>query len=281
MKKLFIVIIAVLTTASFYSCDKIEAPYMIINDKEEVTVDFPALDPNSVYRKILIEEFTGHRCPNCPRGHERLETLQAAYGDTLVPIAIHATTLATPTTEFPADFRTDAGNELTSYYNIDGIPAAVINRTMVAGGLGVTLWTPKLKQADRTVYAGIQLINQFGVNDPDVLKVNAKVTMLADYPRPLRLALYLVEDGIISPQMYDTEIIEDYEHNHLLRAALNGTFGQTITDDGKMQNNTAYTYAKSISFAGNSWNPDNCYVIAMLYDKEENAVIQVEKVKVR
>lgn len=281
MKKLLIVIFAVVLTTCFYSCDKIEGPYVVINENEDVTADFPDLDPSSVYRKIFFEEYTAHRCPNCPRGHERLETLQETYGDTLVAMAIHSTTLATPIAEFPADFRTEAGNELTALYNIDGIPAAIINRGMVSGGLGLTMWTPKLKQADRTVYAAIQLVNQFGLTNADVLKVNAKVTMLADYPNPLRLALYLVEDGIVSRQMYDTEVIEDYVHNHMLRAAINGTYGVNITPDGMLQNNTSYTYAKSISFAGKDWNPDNCSVIAILYDKNDNAVIQVEKLNVR
>lgn len=281
MKKYLVVIIAVLTAACFYSCDKIEGPYVTIQDTEDVTADFPELDPSTVYRKIFFEEYTAHRCPNCPRGHERLETLQETYGDTLVAMAIHATTLATPIAEFPADFRTDAGNELTALYNIDGIPAAIINRGMVSGGLGLTMWTPKLKQADRTVYAAIQLVNQYGFPSADNLKVNAKVTMLAGYPNPLRLALYLVEDGIVSRQMYDTEVIEDYVHNHMLRAAINGTFGEIITPDGMMENNASYTYAKSISFAGKDWNPDHCSVIAILYDKNDNAVLQVEKIKVR
>lgn len=281
MKKYFIVIITALTVVCFSSCDKIEGPYVTFNENEEVTAEFPPLDQSSVYRKIFFEEYTAHRCLNCPTGHAKLETLQETYGDTLVAMAIHATPLAAPLLpDYTADFRTGAGNDLRELYNIDGIPAGIINRNMMSGGYNTTMWTPMLKQADRTVYAAIQLVNEFPTSE-DVLKVNANVTMLADYPNPLRLAFYLVEDGVVSPQLKGQERIEDYVHNHMLRAAINGTYGVYITPDGMMQNNASYKYAKSISFAGKDWNPDNCYVIAILYDHVVKSVIQVEKLKVR
>ena len=96
MKRLLINIIALvgLTCLLFSGCDKIEGDIYQIVQNEVVTVTFPDINPDEVYRKILVEEFTGHRCTNCPQGHQTLETLHQQYGDTLVTVGIHYGALA-------------------------------------------------------------------------------------------------------------------------------------------------------------------------------------------
>lgn len=282
MKKYIIALVTILTAAMFVCCDKIEGPYITLNDTEEVTVEFPELDLNTVYRKVLIEEYTGHRCPNCPAGHDKLNELHEIFGDTLIPVGIHATTLAAPTAEFPNDFRTEVGTELANLYNIDGIPAAIINRGMEIGGFGPQRWLTKINAVDRSkVYAAIQVINQNDAAQADLFKINVKVTMMEDYSSPLRLSLFLVEDGIVSPQIRGTEVIEDYVHNHMLRMGINGTFGELLTVDGILQKGADYKLGRKLDISGKGYNADNCYVVAMLYDKNNNEVLQVERVKLK
>ena len=49
----------------------------------------------TVKRKVLVEEFTGQRCLNCPEAANELARLQAQYGgDTLIVVAIHGGRLA-------------------------------------------------------------------------------------------------------------------------------------------------------------------------------------------
>ncbi len=280
MKK--IIALLLFTAGILIACDRIEGPYLIPSEVEEVTVEFPELDKSNVFRKLLIEEFTGHHCPNCPDGHQELDRLHTIFGDTLVMVGIHAGALAAPQATDPVfsyDFRTEVGNELRTFFNIDGIPVAIINRH--PNIVSPARWQSKLEAESRTPVAAIQLINQYGTSQTDVLKVNAKVTMLADYPNALRLSLYIIEDNIIKPQLDGTETIPDYIHNHVLRASLNGTFGDLLTSDGILQKDGAYTYGRSITFAGHDWNPDNCSVVAILHDKANGEVLQVEQVRVK
>lgn len=280
MKK--IIALLLFTAGILIACDRIEGPYLIPSEVEEVTVEFPELDKSNVFRKLLIEEFTGHHCPNCPDGHQELDRLHTIFGDTLVMVGIHAGALAAPQATDPVfsyDFRTEVGNELRTFFNIDGIPVAIINRH--PNIVSPARWQSKLEAESRTPVAAIQLINQYGTSQTDVLKVNAKVTMLADYPNALRLSLYIIEDNIIKPQLDGTETIPDYVHNHVLRASLNGTFGDLLTSDGILQKDGAYTYGRSITFAGHDWNPDNCSVVAILHDKANGEVLQVEQVRVK
>ncbi|MBR6333706.1 MAG: Omp28 family outer membrane lipoprotein [Bacteroidales bacterium] len=276
MKKIIFPIIILSVIILFTACDRVEGPYVVINDQDEVTVDFPDLDPTTVFRKVLIEEYTGHRCPNCPNGHEKLEELLTRFGDTLIPVCIHATSLAAPTVEFPDDLRAEAGLELATDWQIDGIPAGVINRADEPMGSIPARWLSKVNAVDRTdIPAAIQLINQY--NENGLLKVNAKVTMLESHDSPLRLSLFIVEDGIVSPQINGTETIENYVHNHVLRGSINGTYGQLLNGTGELSAGESCLYAKSFSFVGTNWKPEHCSVVAILYDKNNYNVLQVER----
>ncbi len=281
MKKIF-VSITVCMTLLLCGCDKIEGPYLTLEDELPVTVTFPDLDPSTVYRKVLIEEYTGHYCPNCPTGHQKLEELHERFGDTLVAIGIHAGALATPheAEGFPYDFRTEVGNELAQEFVIDGIPVAIINRYPQSGGWGPARWLNKINAIDRsTAIAAIQLINEYDAQT-GTLKANAKVTPLVSCQNPLRLAFYLIEDNVVKPQLVGSDRVEDYTHNHVLRASLNGTYGNVFNTNGFMDVGESYTLARKISFADHDWNPVNCTVVAILYDRVAGDVLQVETAKV-
>ena len=45
--------------------------------------------PSSFTKKVLIEEFTGHRCTNCPAAAKEISAIQNIYGDQVIAIAIH------------------------------------------------------------------------------------------------------------------------------------------------------------------------------------------------
>ena len=281
MKKIF-VFITLLSAILFFSCDRIEGPYLVPSENEEITVTFPELDVNSVYRKVLIEEYTGHHCSNCPGGHQKLEELHERFGDTLVAVGIHAGALAAPNAAegYPYDFRTEVGDELKQEFSIDGIPAAIINRYPEPGGWGIARWLSKINAVDRSKpLAAIQLINEYNAQT-GMLKANAQVTLLEPCPNQLRLAFYLIEDGIVKPQLNGTEYIENYVHNHVLRASLNGTYGTLLNTNGYLETGKGYTLAHKINMSGHDWNPANCTVVAILYDRTAGEVLQVEVQKV-
>ena len=256
-------------------CDKIEGPYLQISDNESVDVEFPELNTSNVYRKILMEEYTAHRCSNCPAAHQLLDNLHDLYGDTLAIVGIHATELAATNIEYPYDFRTEAGNELAKDFSISTIPAAVINRENHAGGYGRDEWINKLAEVDRgNVYAAIQVINQPKSNS--IVKVNTKVTMLKEYPHPVFLSIFICENGIVKPQLRGLECIPDYTHNHVLRAGANGTYGIPLTTSGILEKGESYLYAKSVKTADTDWDLANCTAVVFLHDRVNGEVLQVE-----
>lgn len=280
MKKIKLGIVFACFALLFAGCDKIEGDIYQIVQNDEVTATFPDINPNEVYRKVLIEEFTGHRCTNCPQGHQVLETLHQQYGDTLVAVGIHYGTLAKPFgSVFSYDFRTEAGNQIGDAYSIDAIPAAIVNRVQKTGGWPREQWASVVRDVDRSkIYAAVQLINEYDAA-AKTLKANAKVTTLNVIDHQLRLILFVLEDGIVKPQKDGNQDVEDYVHNHALRCALTDPFGFPLGKDA-WQTGDAETYAASVTFDGHDWIPENCYVVAVLYDPTISEVLQVEKVNI-
>lgn len=283
MKKITSFLLALFCGAILLAgCDKIEGPYYSIINSEDVTVSFPDVNPSSVYRKVLIEEFTGHRCTNCPAGHQILEQLHQQYGDTLVMAGIHYGSLAKPIgTTYSYDFRTEAGNLIGEAYNIDAIPKAIVNREMKVGGWSREQWASVINEVDRSkAVAAVQIINEY---DPDAmtLKVNTKMTLLEDYTNPLSLVIFMVEDGVVKPQKDGNQDILDYTHNHVLRAYLTDAFGYVLRDNqfGWLAGDSE-VYAAKIDCSQTDWVMGNCRVVVALYDPIAIEVLQVEEANV-
>ena len=73
-------------------CDVIDQPFK--NGGPQDTTSTAQL------RNVLIEDFTGHRCKNCPKASKEIEALVDAFGaDRIIGLAIHAGpgNLQTPT----------------------------------------------------------------------------------------------------------------------------------------------------------------------------------------
>ena len=100
------IILSIFTIILINSCDEVEGPFIESNPLTgEYATDAPI-------RKILIEDFTGVNCVNCPEASRVLENLKETYGNHIVPLGIHAGSYAIPIDDSQPDFRTDVGFEL-------------------------------------------------------------------------------------------------------------------------------------------------------------------------
>ena len=277
MKKITFTLTFIAVAVLLACCDKIEGPYLQYDESVETTVEFPELDKTAVYKKVLLEEFTGQRCTNCPDGHRLLATLAATYGDTLVAVCAHAGSFAKPNTKFPADFRTEEGTALYTDFSVGATPRAIVNQSMYNGAYWVDManWAQAIEHfRPQPAVAAVQMINEFSGS---TLTAHTKTTFLTAYDQPVKLALYVVEDGIVSPQIDGGDTIADYVHNHVLRGSLNGTYGTFISDNGTVAVDTGYTKSYQLVCTDKPWNFSRCSVVAILMDATSREVLQVEK----
>ena len=117
MKAILRTWLLIFAVIAWQACDKVSAPY-----KEVVIHDTGA-------RKVLVEDYTGAKCGNCPRASKEIYNLKAVYGDNLIIMAIHAGGFAEPypygmlpanPTFFATDFRTPEGTNLDTDFGISG-----------------------------------------------------------------------------------------------------------------------------------------------------------------
>src|SRR5258705_4328893 len=86
MKKLLLSLFTIVAAlVLFSSCDKVDPPYTQTN-----SVGGPNTS-DTVFRKILIEDYTGFKCGNCPAAAAVLYgQLRPLYGEELISIGVHA-----------------------------------------------------------------------------------------------------------------------------------------------------------------------------------------------
>ncbi len=235
-------------------------------------------------QKVLIEDFTGHTCVNCPRAHEELHTLIEAYGDTnLFAVAIHAGSFADPTpgSPFAYDFRTEAGNAYYNEWQPQAFPIGMVNRKKVDNVFlqDVGAWGAL---ADKTFKGTAPLNIQVevdGVSNENTISGKVELSFIEEFKGNVKLQIIVTEDNIIKPQVTNNGVTMDYVHMHVLRGAVNGNWGEDLPNDSYAADETA-TINFSNYTLGDDWVPENLMILAYLYNADTKEIIQVNGTKV-
>ena len=265
------------------SCDIIEEPYI----KEGVFVWHG--------RKILIYYFTGHKCGNCPRAHETINSLINLYGEAVVPVAIHCTafarvTGADSTQPYYYDFRTDIGDYLggrmtePGYYGELSLPVGLVNNLAKDKLLFHTAWPTEVAKFISSFPEYLIEIQPEYSNETNIIKADIKIKTSVTNSRKIALTVFLIEEHIINWQTDYSRTPKDiqyYEHNHVLRAGFNGAWGEVIKNNVNVSA-LGDEYSKSYSITkGSDWKIQNCLIVAFVYDVDTYEVLQTEMIKVQ
>jgi hypothetical protein len=274
-----IIIIIIVGITGIISCDKINKPYRV--EQQIVSCDTPAFPAlNNVIQKYLLEDYTGHKCPNCPRAQRIAALMKTQMGDTLILIAIHSGSQARPEEDngycsYSTDYRTAVGDNYSEKFKISSHPSGMINR-MSFGGKQVLSdpdWELSMASVLRVAPTiGIQIIPE--ENNGEVC-VFVKTTLLSDISVPLRLNVLLIESGMVSPQMVKAMDSCQYVHNHVLRTAIAPVEGDnldiSLKDDFQIKG-----YSIRLNEA---WKKENCHIIAFIHNANTEEILQVEEIK--
>jgi hypothetical protein len=275
MKKIFRILV-LLTLAAFLipSCDIVDEPYLVPVGGGNTP------PPAANIRKVLLEDYTGQKCPNCPQAAEVAHNLKAIYGEQLVILTVHAGPYSVPDASgnFTADFRTPEGTELNAFFGFPGYPMGMVDRTEY-GGMRILLkdsWEAAVEiQASLDPVAAITITNNY-TSGTRGLECTLETEFLETIVGTFNICVFITESGIISPQQTGQGVNLTYEHNHVLRASMNGTWGEMVGEDGQavagVTLTNSYTY-----FLPEEWNAANCTVVAFIYNTTTNEVVQAEE----
>lgn len=219
-------------------------------------------------RVVLIEEFTGKGCTNCPKGTRELENLLSIYGDKLVVVSIHANFFANPQF-FPLgkyDLRTDEGEQLFNYLGpVFGYPSAVVNRRKLNNDFqhGANVWAGLVAQESAIDPRVEFIISRIYDEVSRQLYVLVEGRAKSEITNPVRISIMLAESGIIDAQD-DAEaggIVEDYVHNHVLRDMLTPYDGQPLASSLSAGEEFQAEFTYSVPA---EWDAGHCNIIAFV-----------------
>ena len=243
----------------------------------------PALGPQDVGdRKVLIEEFTGVRCVNCPQGSAEIENLKGLYGDNLIAVSIHAGFFAPPYSESKFDFRTEDGDELLSFLGEPlGYPSAIVNRKQFDGQFNLqtnqTTWAGFIEvEANLAPVVNISLSRTYN-EDSRVVSIEITIIANQNIKDDLYLSLMLTENNIMDAQLTPDGLETDYIHQHVLRDVVSNFGGDAL---GDITLGTPFTKSYTYTLAEN-WKVEDCRIVAFVHLSGENKeVLQVEEIKI-
>lgn len=244
-----------------------------------------------VLQNVLLEDYTGHTCGNCPEAADVAHNIQDLYGsDRVIVAAVHAGPFAFPQPPtYPADYQTPVGNELDQTFRISraGNPNGLVNRTTYNGKFiqSKDNWAP----ATQALLAAKPKLGLSAAHTWDAASKTVTINVVADYlvdgTDDYYLTAWILENGIIGDQTdyrKNPSHVEDYEFEHVLRASVNGTWGEQMnTLPARMKQGERYTKTLSYSFPSDkTWVPENCDLVVFVHRYgAAREVVQVVKQK--
>ena len=279
--------------AAMMACSKIDENERMELVSTQVVPNEPEEEvelPDSLYdapievveRRVLIEDHTGQKCPNCPDGAQIIRDLQRTYGARIVPVAIHSQMQGIME---PEGLGNELGNTYYKAWNLEFKPAGLINR--ISDGSSSVL--------DKTIWAmAVQFIMNNNTPDPldirikaqqqklDPTKADVDVKVIATVDGASvdgNLQVWITEDNITARQDSMGVRLDNYVHNHVLRAAVNGTWGEIISLRGTEGSNIREFHYATTLLQG--WKTEDLDIVAFVTDENSGEVVQVNKAKLK
>ncbi|HLC83387.1 MAG TPA: Omp28-related outer membrane protein [Bacteroidia bacterium] len=298
MKKLLF--LSCISTIIFTSCDFVGNPYPEVNANLGDTASCPdATFPivTTHIKKILIEDYTGHTCGNCPRAADTLAAIDALYPGKIVGLAVHVGGFAapapgyggSPATAFLADYRTSVGDEYDATFGAEafGLPAGMFNRKDFSIADHIKFYTGWRAYAASIISEPSVVDLQIAVDfDLATRKIccSVKDSFLTTMSDTLRMVVLLTQDSIIDWQDNVGTITSTYLHRHMLRDAItpSGAWGEALISGSIPVGTThikKFAYTIPADYKGIPCDVDQCHIIAFIYKTSNYEIIQVEEVE--
>lgn len=260
-------------TSSLIGTHKVKAVYRDI-PSNEIEVAFHDGSEVLFAKNVLIEDYTGTWCGYCPRVAYGVELVKQQTTN-VVAVGIHRAS-SNPSDAFydPYNYNTD---ELEAMIAIPGYPKGLLNRK--------TLWSYPEPNKVAQVLALTQGENprvglaiestRTGGNLSIAVKVKTSKNLTN-----AKLVVYVVENGLIYDQHNYTsyyggvDLLENFEHNHVLRSCLTPLLGESIPDND-VRSGRVYTRTFNIPVPSNVQNPEKLEIVAFVTDATTNAALNV------
>lgn len=235
-------------------------------------------------RIVVVEEFSGVRCPNCPEGTKELENLRELYNDQIIIVTIHAGDFAFTYPQSKFDFTTAEGNTLLKLLgNPIGYPSAVINRAPNNNGslqAFSSQWGSLIADAieeEPSVSLSLDIEYDLSTRELDLLIGSVPNR---DFDEELRLTVLIKEDNMVDWQS-DSEVPQGvdqaYNHRNVLRKILSDTQGDQLAENAMAFEKIEKNYQFTLPSESDWWIDRHLTLVAFITDSSGRILQGVEK----
>lgn len=290
------------------SCDKVEDPI-----KPPIELDTtiypgnwddyqePVFSQNTnTDRNVLLEDYTGHRCPNCPTAAYKAMEIEDNNPDRVFVASIHAgptglssfqTTASdcgqpsNPTNKYCTIFYCDEGVEYGQTFGGSGLgffgnPQGTMNRVNFTGSdmfQFYTEWDNKTSDILTTndLKVNIQAESNY-YTETNGFYLHTEVEFLEDLSGgQYNMVTYLIENEVIDYQDSLGTAVSYFHHHNIFRGCLDGlTWGRSIDSDYSLGSKTYLDY--SYKLPSGQTNSDY-HILIYVYNVDTYEILQVIK----
>lgn len=233
-------------------------------------IELPAVEAKRV---VLLEEFTGQYCVNCPTAHEVIESLLEQYPDNLISVSIHGGSDGNSISEDSPNMvglRNTDGAAYTDANKVAAFPAGIVNRT--SGVETSDQWSADIRKALEKASDVEMSLTATLSDDATKIEISTEVSPYENISANLQL--WVVESGIQALQRTPQGYKIDYVHNHVFRGAVNGLNGEAVDLITRQPQQFSHEIAVK-----DKWNIENLAIVAFVYNG--SGVIQAIQAEVK
>lgn len=233
-------------------------------------------------KNVLIEDFTGQQCMNCPFAAEEIHKLQEAYGaDHVIAVSVHGGSNALSETKSPQGLANAQGNDYVTHWGVSSFPKGWVDRMgtiddkekWAASVINRSAIEPKV---------GIEVVSHgymADANGVETIKLTVKLTGKQNATG--KLQVWLTESNVKKYQlMGDGSKNFDYVHNHVFRATISAPYGDelAINEGETLSKDYEYQFPNFSTLKNKTpWVPANLSVVAFYYNNAEGVMQVVDQ----
>lgn len=255
-------------------------------------------------KRIIVEEYTGMGCPNCPLGILAMENMEKIYGDAIIPIILHT---------YTGDIYGSGVEDYSSFLGFTAAPSGIVNRGVISApmyedvtnGFQFTnaegsLWLDYAsKEFDTTAEAEIDITANFNTNNKKIT-INSEIQYaMSAEGKNVNLFTVVMEDNLVGYQdnnrssiadpnlgewgkdgAYGSSRVYPYYFNNVARAVIGGYNGTGGYIPSKIDANTIYSPTLSFDVPSNIKDVNNMKVVCAMIDANTGKVINAAITKV-
>ena len=260
------------------------------------------------HKRVVVEEYTGMDCVNCPLGHLAMENLVNIYGERIVPIAYHT---------YTGDIYESGLTDYTTFLGLYAAPSAKINRSDYAyspmydnvetdkhvytfTSPDGTCWQDAVaKEFEKLTTGNYDILASYDDANDNSITINyaAKFALTAD-KQNIGLFFVVLENDLVGYQsskfynwdpnmyvglgewtkggLYGQDTVYPYTFNHVARSIESNSYYGTV---GLIPSsiNQGEIYNGKVTFNVPSTVKDitNCSVVSIMMDANTGEVINV------